>query len=73
MIRVLKENVFHRFHIGQEQQPIVALVKLCEALPENEEWMKRYSALVLHSHYYQGSFGGRRALRRTARRGLSRE
>jgi Glycosyl hydrolase family 9/Cellulase N-terminal ig-like domain len=47
-----RENLFHRFHIGQEQEPIVALVKLCETFPENEKWMKWYSAVVLHSQYY---------------------
>ena len=47
-----RENLFHRFHIGQEQEPIVALVRLCEAFPEDEKWMKWYSAVVLHSHYY---------------------
>jgi hypothetical protein len=47
-----RENLFHRFHIGQEQEPIVALVKLCEAFPEHDKWMKWYSAVVLHSQYY---------------------
>jgi hypothetical protein len=46
------ENLFHRFHIGQEQEPIVALTKLCEAFPEHADWMKWYSAVVLHSQYY---------------------
>jgi hypothetical protein len=27
-----RENLFHRFHIGQEEQPIVALAHLCEAV-----------------------------------------
>jgi hypothetical protein len=47
-----RENLFHRFHIGQEQEPIMALVRLCEAFPEHEKWMKWYSAVVLHSQYY---------------------
>jgi Glycosyl hydrolase family 9/Cellulase N-terminal ig-like domain len=47
-----RENLFHRFHIGQEQEPIVALTKLCEAFPEHADWMKWYSAVVLHSQYY---------------------
>jgi hypothetical protein len=48
-----RENLFHRFHIGQEEEPIVALAHLCEALPDNARWMKWYSAIVLHSKYYQ--------------------
>ena len=47
-----RENLFHRFHIGQEQEPIVALTKLCEAFPDHADWMKWYSAVVLHSQYY---------------------
>lgn len=47
-----KENLFHRFHVGQEQEPIIALVRLCEALPNHEKWMKWYSAVVLHAQYY---------------------
>lgn len=47
-----RENLFHRFHIGQEQEPIVALTNLCEAFPDHPDWMKWYSAVVLHSAYY---------------------
>ncbi len=47
-----RDNLFHRFHIGQEQEPIVALIRLCEAFPEHEKWMKWYSAVVLHSQFY---------------------
>jgi hypothetical protein len=48
-----RENLFHRFHIGQEEEPTVALVDLCNALQDNPRWMKWYSAVVLHSKYYQ--------------------
>jgi hypothetical protein len=47
-----RENLFHRFHAGEEQEPIIALSKLCEAFPNHEKWMKWYSAIVLHSQYY---------------------
>ena len=47
-----RENLFHRFHLGQEQEPIVALIRLCEAFPDHQKWMKWYSAVVLHSQYY---------------------
>src|SRR3984893_17798368 len=47
-----RENLFHRFHIGQEQEPIIALVRLCEAFPDHAKWMRWYSAVVLHSQYY---------------------
>ena len=48
-----RENLFHRFHIGQEEEPIVALTHLCETFPNHADWMKWYSAIVLHSKYYQ--------------------
>ncbi|HKN24223.1 MAG TPA: glycoside hydrolase family 9 protein [Candidatus Acidoferrum sp.] len=48
-----RENLFHRFHIGQEEEPIVALAHLCETFPYHADWMKWYSAIVLHSKYYQ--------------------
>jgi len=53
-----RENLFHRFHIGQEEQPIVALAHLCEALPDNPDWIKWYAAIVLHSKYYQQAVAG---------------
>ena len=48
-----RENLFHRFHIGQEEQPVIALAHLCETFPSHENWMKWYAAIVLHSKYYQ--------------------
>lgn len=48
-----RKYLFHRFHQGEEEQPIIALAHLCKALPDNQYWMKWYSAIVLHSKYYQ--------------------
>src|SRR6267143_128637 len=48
-----RENLFHRFHIGQEEQPVIALAHLCESFPKHQNWMKWYAAIVLHSKYYQ--------------------
>ena len=48
-----RTSLFHRFHIGEEEQPIVALPHLCEVFPDNPNWIKWYSAIVLHSKYYQ--------------------
>lgn len=47
-----KENILQRFHVGNEQAPIVALSRLCEVFPDHKDWMKWYSATVLHSEYY---------------------
>ena len=48
-----RKYLFHRFHMGEEEQPIVALAHLCKALPDNPKWMKWYSGIVLHTKYYQ--------------------
>jgi Glycosyl hydrolase family 9/Cellulase N-terminal ig-like domain len=48
-----RENLFHRFHIGQEEEPIIALTHLCETFPDHPDWIKWYSAIVLHSRFYQ--------------------
>ncbi len=48
-----RTSLFHRFHIGEEEQPIVALAHLCEVFPDNPDWIKWYSAIMLHSKYYQ--------------------
>jgi hypothetical protein len=53
-----RENLFHRFHIGQEEQPVIALAHLCETFPSHENWMKWYAAIVLHSKYYQQAAAG---------------
>jgi len=47
-----REALFQRFHIGEEQAPIVALARLCDVFPNHADWMKWYSAVVLHSKYY---------------------
>jgi hypothetical protein len=48
-----RKFLFHRFHMGEEEQPIVALDHLCRALPNDPHWMEWYSAIVLHAKYYQ--------------------
>jgi len=46
-----KSNILHYCHNGREQEPIAALTLLCEAFPHHPDWMKGYSAVVLHSEY----------------------
>ena len=48
-----KSRLMHYIHRGHEQAPIVALARLCEAFPEHDDWMKWYSAVALHSEYFQ--------------------
>ena len=48
-----RKYLFHRFHMGEEEQPIVALAQLCETLSDDPNWIRWYSAIVLHTRYYQ--------------------
>ncbi len=46
-----KDRVLHYCHRGREQGPDQALSNLCDAFPNHPDWMKWYSAVVLHSEY----------------------
>jgi hypothetical protein len=46
-----RERMLHYNHRGHEQAPIVVLAGLCEAFPDHADWMRWYSAVVLHSEY----------------------
>lgn len=46
-----KDRILHYVHRGREDAPIMALTELCNALPNHPEWMKWYSAVMLHSEY----------------------
>ena len=41
---------YHRCH---EHAPVLALVRLCEALPNDGDWMSWYAAVTRWSQYYQ--------------------
>ena len=44
-----KDRILHYGHRGREQAPVVALTQLCDAFPNNSDWMKWYAAVTLHS------------------------
>ncbi len=46
-----RDTLFHQFHRGNDQAPIVALTKLVELLPNHPDWIKWYSAVTLYSEY----------------------
>jgi len=48
-----RTQVLRASHASHEAAPVLALVKLCEALPSHSDWMKWYSSVVLYSDYYQ--------------------
>ena len=50
-----RDTLFHQFHRGNDQAPIVALTQLIEALPNHADWMTRYSAVALYAEYRKKS------------------
>ncbi len=46
-----KDRILHYCHRGREQAPILALSRLCDTFPNHPDWMKWYSAVVIHSQY----------------------
>jgi hypothetical protein len=46
-----RDTLFHQFHRGNDQAPVVALAQLTETLPDHPDWMKWYSTVALHAEY----------------------
>jgi hypothetical protein len=46
-----KERILHYCHRGREQAPTLALTALCDAFPDDRDWMKWYSTVTLYSEY----------------------
>ena len=46
-----KARAFYAHHRSHVQGPAVALARLCEMFPNHPDWIKWYSAVVLHSEY----------------------
>ena len=50
-----RDTLFHQFHRGNDQAPIVALTQLIETLPNHADWMTWYSAVALYAEYQKKS------------------
>jgi hypothetical protein len=50
-----RDTLFHQFHRGNDQAPIVALAQLIEAFPDHVDWMKWYSTVALYAEYQKRS------------------
>lgn len=50
-----RDTLFHQFHRGNDQAPIVALARLCAALPDHPDWMKWYAVVAYYSEYQKRS------------------
>jgi hypothetical protein len=46
-----RDTIFHQFHRGNDQAPIVALSQLVATFPDHADWMKWYSTIALHAEY----------------------
>jgi hypothetical protein len=50
-----RDTIFHQFHRGNDQAPIVALAQLVETLPGHADWMTWYSTIALYAEYQKKS------------------
>ena len=46
-----RDTLFHQFHRGNDQAPIVALSQLVEALPAHADWMRWYATVARYAEY----------------------
>jgi hypothetical protein len=47
-----RSKVIHNYHASFEEAPLIALAMLCREYPDDVNWMKWYSAAVLHSEFF---------------------
>jgi hypothetical protein len=52
-----RDTIFHQFHRGNDQAPIVALSQLVEAFPDHADWMKWYSTVARYAEYQKRTAG----------------
>ena len=50
-----RDTLFHQFHRGNDQAPIVALAQLVETFPQHAEWMTWYATLARYGEYQERS------------------
>jgi hypothetical protein len=50
-----RDTLFHQFHRGNDQAPIVALAQLVETFPNHEDWIDWYATVALFAEYQKRS------------------
>jgi hypothetical protein len=50
-----RKDIFHQFHRGNDQAPLVALTMLCDAFPDDTEWINWYAAAAFYAEYQKRS------------------
>jgi hypothetical protein len=48
-------RIFHQFHRGNDQAPLVAMSLLCETFPEHADWIKWYAVAARYGEYQKRS------------------
>ncbi len=46
-----RDTIFHEFHRGNDQAPIVALTQLVDEFPDHADWIKWYATVALYAEY----------------------
>jgi hypothetical protein len=46
-----RDTVFHQFHRGNDQAPVVALAQLVEAFPDHVDWIRWYATIARYAEY----------------------
>lgn len=46
------ERIIQNNHGSNDESPMLALRTLCEAFPDNQDWMRWYSSAVIYSDYF---------------------
>jgi hypothetical protein len=50
-----RREIFHQFHRGNDQAPIVAMARLIKLMPQHPDWMDWYAVVALYSEYQKAS------------------
>jgi hypothetical protein len=50
-----RDTLFHQFHRGNDQAPIVALAQLVELFPDHADWMSWYATIARYAEYQKRS------------------
>lgn len=46
-----RDTLFHQFHRGNDQAPVVALAQLARAFPDHPDWMRWYATVARYAEY----------------------
>jgi hypothetical protein len=52
-----RQTLFHQFHRGNDQAPIVALARLIDAFPHHTDWIDWYATVALYAEYQKRTAG----------------